>query len=281
MIRSFSLVVLDIQDMVIDRFNLDLVQNPSGLGFKLGLSIIETNEEDIITNVKHEKQLINMDVVVDNGYSGSNTLAGWIQRFSTTNYNMALEYYDTEVYRYCEGKVIELTKTERQYHQTLIQRLTFQPTSNFFKIKKNALIYKPLNYGKKYKYSYPYSYGGTAVSNNIIENKYIREIPITITITGAVNKPLIQLLDESGKFYTRVQFEEDLLRGEKLIINSGQKKIYKIGVDGVIEDWTPYIDPSWDTYLLAQKGKSTISVNNEEDLDEEFSLIGGWREYLL
>lgn len=280
MIRSFSLVVLDLQDKVIDRYNLNLVENPSGLGFKLGLSIIETDEENIITKVKHEKQTITMDVVQENGYNQSNGLALWLQQYSTTENIMALEYNDTQLKRYYIGKVVDLSKTERQYSNTLIQKLTFETTSNSFMIKENALIFKRLEYGKKYPFAYPYSYGGRLIENNLINNKYLREIPITITITGALEKPLIQLIDESGNIYTRVEFERDLFENEKLIINSGQKKIYKIGTDGSREDWTPYVNPSWDTYLLAKRGESTISVNDGAG-GSTFSLIGGWREYLL
>lgn len=279
MVRNFALVVLDLQDKIIDRYNLDLVQNPSGLGFRLGLSTIETEDENVITKVKHEKQVIQLDVVEENGYSQSNNLAKWIQQYSTTEYIMALEYNDTQFNRYYVGKVVELTKTEKQYSM-LTQKLTFETTSNSFRIRENALIYKPLSYGKFYPFSYPYSYGGRAVENNEIDNAYLKGVPITITITGALENPLIQLLDESGNFYTRVEFERSLLEGEKLIINSAQKKIYRIDVDGNMEDWTPYVKPNWDTYLLAKRGKSTISVNDSTG-GNKFSLIGGWREYLL
>lgn len=280
MVRNFALVVLDLQDKIIDRYNLGLVQNPSGLGFKLGLSAIETEDENIITKVKHEKQTIQMDVVEDNGYSQANSLTNWIQQYSTTDYIMALEYNDTQFNRYYVGKVIELTKTERQYGNTLIQQLKFETTSNSFRIKENVLIYKPLSYGKRYPFSYPYSYGGRTVEHNEIDNKYLKEVPITITITGALENPLIQLLDESGNFYTRVEFEKSLLEKEKLIINSAQKKIYKIDINGNKEDWTPYVKPNWDTYLLAKRGRSTISVNDSTG-GNNFSLVGGWREYLL
>ncbi len=280
MVRNFALVVLDLQDKIIDRYNLGLVQNPSGLGFKLGLSAIETEDENVITKVKHQKQVIQMDVVEDNGYSQANSLAGWIQQYSTTDHTMALEYNDTQFNRYYVGKVVELTKTERQYYNTLIQKLTFETTSNSFLIKENTLIYKPLSYGKRYPFSYPYSYGGKSVTNNEIFNKYLKEIPITITITGALDKPLIQLLDENGNVYTRVEFEEELKDSETLIINSAQKKIYKKDVNGNLEDWTPYVNPQWDTYLLAKRGKSTISVNDYAG-GTNFSLVGGWREYLL
>jgi hypothetical protein len=39
-------------------------------------------------------------------------------------------------------------------------------------------------------------------------------------------------------------------------------------------------DPSYDTFLRAETGRSTVSVNTTE-ASTGFSLVGGWREYTL
>ena len=57
MVREFSLVVFDIENKIIDRFNLNLASDPSGLGFKLKLSLIESDIENILTKVVEEKNL--------------------------------------------------------------------------------------------------------------------------------------------------------------------------------------------------------------------------------
>ena len=56
--RSYALVVLDKEDRIIDRYNLDIVANPTENGFKLNLSLISTDIEDIITKVTQQKNII-------------------------------------------------------------------------------------------------------------------------------------------------------------------------------------------------------------------------------
>ena len=56
--RKYALVVLDKFDKIIDRYNLDKVTNPTGNGFKLNLSTISSDIEDIITKVVQSKQII-------------------------------------------------------------------------------------------------------------------------------------------------------------------------------------------------------------------------------
>ena len=49
MARQFCTVVFDLENKIIDRFNLNLAFDPSGLGFKLKLSLIESDIENILT----------------------------------------------------------------------------------------------------------------------------------------------------------------------------------------------------------------------------------------
>lgn len=282
MIRSYALVIMDKQDKIIDRFNLDLVTNPTGNGFELELSTISTDIEDIITKVTQKKPTINFTISqVKNSYLQANILANWIQKYSTTDSQMFLEYNDTKITKYCCGKVTKLTKTEKNEYRELAQDLTFTMTTPFFEKRENTITIEVSATGKRYPFKYPYNYGKNIVENNEIDNPYILDVPVIITIDGAIDNPTIDLFDENGERYSRVQFDGiTISEGEQLVINSAQKKIFKINADGSETDFRPEVSPEFDTYLLAQKGTSTIVVNTN-DSGTGFKLTGSWRQYTL
>ena len=282
MIRSYALVIMDKQDKIIDRFNLDLVTNPTGNGFELELSTIATDIEDIITKVTQKKPTINFTISqVKNSYLQANILSNWIQKYSTADSRMFLEYNDTKIIKYCGGKVTKLTKTEKNEYGELAQDLTFTMTTPFFEKKENTITIEVSATGKSYPFNYPYSYGKNIVENNEIENPYILEIPLIITINGAIDNPTIDLLDESENRYSRVKFDGiTIAENEQLVINSAQKKIYKISEDGTETDYRPQVSPEFDTYLLAKRGTTTISINTN-DASTGFKLTGSWRQYTL
>lgn len=282
MIRTYALVIMDKKDEIIDRLNLDLVTNPTGTGFELSLAIISSDIEDIITKVTQIKPKINLQISqIKDGYNQANILANWIQKYSTAESRMFLEYNDTKVIKYCGGKVTKLTKTEKNEYKELPQQMEFTMTTPFFQKKANTITIQMSSIGKKYPYKYPYQYGRNVVENNTIDNPYILDVPLIITINGALTNPTVDLLDENGNRYSRVQFEGiTIAENEQLIINSAQKKIYKILTDGTEEDYRPEVNPMFDTYLLAKRGTSSINVNSV-DAATGFKLTGGWRQYTL
>lgn len=282
MIRSYALVILDNQDKIIDRHGLPLVTSPSDSGFKLSLSKVSSDIEDIITKVAQQKIPIKLNILHhQNAYSKSYVLTDWIQKYSKTAHRMALEYNDTITTKYCEGKVTALSKTEKDEYGVLTQVMEFTPVTPFFLRRENTINIQFSAVGKSYPYKYPYSYGANLVENNRIENPYILDIPIIIIIDGAISNPTVDLLDESGESYARVQFSDmTLAQGEQLIINSAQRKIYHINASGDQTDYTPEVNPRYDTFLRAQSGISTISVNTS-DSGAGFKLTGGWRQYTL
>lgn len=293
--RKYALVILDNQDKIIDRYNLDLVTQPRGNGFELSLSTIGGDLEDILTKVVQKKNKITFSVQqVENSYQKSNILASWIQKYSSTDYTMALEYDDGNFVRYCDGKVTKLEKTEMSQNNVLPQSLEFTQLTPFYRKQEQTIVIRISDTGKKYPFTYPYSYGARAVENNEINNPYLLDVPIIITIDGTINNPTIDLynytLNEQGEkvveptYYNRVKFGNGspvtIGDGEKLIINSAQRRIFKVGVGGVQTDYTNFIDPQFDTFLRANSGLSLIEINTV-DASGNFSLTGGWRQYLL
>ena len=279
MFRKFALVVFDNEDKIIDRYNLDVVSQPKGLGFKLNLSVIETDIESIITKVVQAKQNIPLRLTNLQGYQAGNLLANWIQKYSRADKTMALEYNDTTKIRYCVGKVVDLTKTELDEFSTLPQDLVFRPTDFFFSKRENLIKIAVSSIGKSYAFKYPYAYGKSLIENNTIDNPYINDIPLILRINGGVTNPNLQLLDENDVSYNRVEFSSlDLTADQHLIINSAQRKIlYWNGSS--YEDYAPEVNPSYDTFLWAKSGISTLSINLESTDTGE--AIGSWRQYGL
>jgi hypothetical protein len=282
MIRAYALVILDKQDKIIDRFNLPLVTNPTENGFKLSLSKISSDIEDIITKVVQQKTVKKFNVIqYQNSYEKSLVLSNWIQKYSKTDFRMALEYNDTNLLKYCEGKVTSLDKTEKDEYGVLTQAMEFTPVTPYFLKQENALILKSSNVGKKYPYKYPYMYGTSTVENNKVDNPYLYDIPVIVTLTGPIEHPAVSLADENDESYAKVSFPNiDLAQGEKLVINSAQRKIYKIATNGTETDYVPEVDPQFDTFLRARSGISKLIVNTL-DAGIGFSLVGGWRQYVL
>ena len=122
--RKYALVVLDNLDNITDRFDLNIITNPTDNGFKLSLFTVSSDIEDVITKVVQNKNTISFVVqqYLD-PYNKANLLSMWIQQYSNANYKMALEYDDGTVVRYCEGKVTSLTKTELDEYKILAQTL--------------------------------------------------------------------------------------------------------------------------------------------------------------
>lgn len=279
-IRKFALVVLDKSDKIIDRYNLDLVTNPTGLGFELQLSTIGGDVEDIITKVEQKKNQIKMTALqYNNSYSKANILSNWIQKYSTSDYKMCLEYNDTKMVKYCEGKITSFTRTELDEYRTLANDLVFTQTTPFFIKKEQEITIQVASVGKSYPYRYPYSYGRNEMKNNEIDNPYIVDVPIIITIDGAIDNPTVNLIDEDNNVYNTVKILQTIQQGDSLVINSAQKKIYLIH-NGTETDYFPELDPQYDSFLRAKNGKSTISINTTS-AGTGFKLTGGWRQYTL
>lgn len=278
--RKVSFVVFDIDNSIIDRFNLDLITDINGVGFKLKLSTIDGDIESIVTKVVQDKQEVKFKIhFVNRAYEKSTVLEQWLEKYSTISKRMALEYTDGVRRRYTEGKVISLSKTEKDEYGQLIREVTFKPLTPFFSHIENVIKIKVAAVGKSYPYRYPYSYGKNVVENNEINNPYILDVPVTVTITGSIYEPTILLLDEDNIEYSRIKFTGlTLSEGQYLIINSAERKIWFFnGTE--LQDYTAETDPSYDTFLRAKSGKSKISINLQPTDTGE--LTGSWRQYGL
>ena len=278
--RRFAFVVFDIGNSIIDRYPLDRVTDLNGLGWKLKLSTLEGDVADTVTKVVQEKQTVGLTInLIGRGYEKFTVLSQWLQKYSSASAALALEYDDGVRARYVEGKVTELKKTEKDEFDNLSCAASFAATTPFFvNIEQNITItYSSV--GKNYSFKYPYCYGKNVIKNNEIENPYIASVPVTVRIDGPLSTPFVELLDENGEAYNIVSFPNTtVLSGQYIIINSAARKIWFYDGDS-IKDYSANTDPSYDTFLFAEKGKSTIRLNN--DAVNNGTLTGSWRQYGL
>lgn len=286
--RKYALVILGNKDEIIDRYDFDIVTNASGNGFQLDMSTISSNLEDIITQVIQKKLQIRFTVEqIENSYSKATVLSQWIQKYTPTKYTMALEYKVDSDVRYIDGRVTTLEKNEKENNSVLRQNLVFTTITPWYRKRNNTITIKTSSIGKSYPYKYPYSYGRNEILNNEIDNPYILEVPVIITIAGAIENPTIKLVDESGITYNQVIFDEDITNTQELIINSAQRKIllntYTDSSKTILvssEDYSNNTQPNGDTYLRAKSGTSTLSYTATSTGDG-FEISGSWRQYIL
>lgn len=277
--RKFAFVVLNDEDKIIDRYNLDYVDGLSGLGFALTLSKIETDVEDYITKIVQQKQSLGLTVHHLKGYKAGDYLKLWLAKH--INDCLCIEYDNTQRVSYIEGVVTNCGETELNEFNILEQKITFQPTTPFFTKLDNNVKIQVSSVGKSYPFKYPYSYGQNIMLNNEIENNYIKDVPLIVTIYGTIVNPIITLRDENDEVYNEIRFVDlDLQDGQKIIINSAQKKILFDNGSGNLQDYYYKIDGAYDSYLRA-KPLSISKINiNLQNTDTGY-LIGSRRQYRL
>jgi len=278
--RKVSFVVFNNHNKIIDRFMLDTITDIKGVGMKLNLSTIDGDIESVVTKVRLQKQPMKFKIhFINRSYEKYEVLLRWIERYSTPDKLLAIEYTDGVVTRYALGKVTDLVKTEKDQFGQLVSDCTFMPLTAFFTRMPNSIKIAVSSTGKSYPLKYPYSYGASMVMNNEIKNDFIEEVPVTVTIKGSISNPTVRLFDENNEEYNTVKFPNiDLNDDEYIVINSDLRKIYYFNGEEEV-DFTAETDPEFDTFLTAKRGKSTLSVNlTGADTGE---LTGDWRKYNL
>lgn len=280
-LRKTAFVVFGIDNEIIDRFNIDIMTDIQGVGFKLKLSTIDGDIESIVTKVVQDKQDVKFKIhFINHAYTKSDIIEQWLEKHSTPSARLALEYSDGIKTRYTEGKVIDLSKTEKDEYDRLVRDCVFKPLTPFFSHISNTIRIENSTAGKSYPFRYPYRYGRQIVKNNEINNSYILDVPVTIKLFGNIANPTISLIDDQNTPYNTVRFG-GLTLGENdyLIINSADRKIWLYTHGAGIQDASNLTDPEKDTFLRAVSGLSKISVNLETS--DSGYLIGSWRQYGL
>ena len=262
-IRKFSLVIVDDFDKEIDRFNLDYADTPRNLGFELEFTTLESRLTTYFTSAREKKlaTTLNLNFTRPNAYEKTNAFKRFVQKY--TNQRMIFEYNDTtsEIKNW-EGKVQKFGQDELNEYKTLVCPISFLPATPKYIRKDNVITIRPATTGKSYPFKYPYAYGRSTVENNILVNNYFDEIPLRVTIYGAMNNPQISLQDaDTGEVYSTVRFENlYVAENEELIVDAINSKVL-IRRNGQLTSAYDYLskDANLDSFLYA-KAKTTSKV---------------------
>ena len=278
--RKFNLVILNESDLIIERYPLTYVTNIGGLGYDLALSTIETDIKDYVTKIIQKKKNISLTLIHTDKYNGKVNLTNWIQ--ANSNKTMCLEYINGVETLYCEGMVINSDFDELNEYRVLNHSIVFKPLTPFFKRFENKIIIQKSETGKFYPFSYPYTYGYNTIVNNEINNTYFSEVPIIVSVYGTITNPHISLTDSSGNIYNEIVFDNLFIdEGQRIIINSAQKKIWFDDGSGNLVDYYSYLDDAYDSYLRAKPNDISKIEVNLDGINDTGYLIGSWRQYTL
>ena len=283
-IRKFALLVIDEFDRETDRFNLDYVESPKNLGFEMEFTTLETHLTTYFTSAREKKiaTTLNINFLPPMAYHKLNTFKSFVQRHM--NDRVVFEYNDTTgVRKHWEGKVQKLGQEELTDWQGLVCPISFLPGTPKYVYKDNVITIQYSATGKSYPYSYPYAYGKTLVENNEISNAYFDEIPLRVTLYGAVTDPVIYLSDKSNnEVYSTVKFKDLIVgEGEHLVIDAIQSKVL-LYRDGKYISVYDYLDksPECDSFLFAKENITSQITTNLNPAESGY-LKASYRQYTL
>ena len=283
-VRKFALVIVDDFDKEIDRFNLDYADTPKNLGFELEFTTLESKLTTVFTSAREKKlaTTLNLNFVNPNAYIKANAFKRFVQKY--TNQRMIFEYNDTtsEIKNW-EGKVQKFGQDELNEYKTLVCPISFLPATPKYIRKDNVITIRPATTGKSYPFKYPYAYGRSTVENNILVNNYFDEIPLRVTIYGAMNNPQLSLQDaDTGEVYSTVRFENlYVAENEELIVDAINSKVL-IRRNGQLTSAYDYLskDANLDSFLYAKANTTSKVVMNLNPLESGY-LKASYRQYTL
>ena len=169
--RKFELQILDEKQNAIDRFPLDRVISPSGLGFTQNLTIVETRTLDYIVDRTIKKKPIKLTVIFTEpmSYQKTNNFRSWYSRHIKDK--VVLKYSDGSQDKYMDIAINDISVSELNAGVNEVP-MTIQPLSPFYLLKQQIISTNIETVGKKYPYTYPYAYGGGRLENNLIVNDF-------------------------------------------------------------------------------------------------------------
>lgn len=282
--RTFALVIVNDFDKEIDRFNLDYADTPKNLGFEIEFTTLESKLTTYFTSAR-EKRLpttLNLNFLPPNAYHKVNAFKQFVQRYTTAR--MVFEYYDTtsEVKNW-EGKVQKLGQEELTEWGGLVCPISFLPGTPKYIRKDNTISIIQSSKGKSYPLKYPYSYGRSIASNNIISNTYFDEIPLRVTLYGYMTNPQVMLQDMStNEVYSTIRFENLVIQeGDYLVIDAITSKVL-LYHNGVYTSAYDYISKqsNLDSFLYV-KANAVSKVVIDLSPSETGYLKASYRQYTL
>lgn len=262
MVRKFEFQVFKDDQTVVDRYPLDIVVSPSGLGFTQKISVVETRTIDYIVDRQVKKKDIKLTAVFPEpmGYLKADNFRAWYCRHIRDK--VVLRYSDGVIERFMDVAIKEFNVSEINAGFNEVP-MVLQPLSPFYTLKLRKVLTAVLSGGKNYPYGYPFSYGGGQLEGNVIENDFFESTPLYLKVNGPVISPTLSLKDENGEVYAVVRFNGvTLSKGQSIAVDAINTKINFYASAGATPvDYYNYIDKSQHTFLYAKPGNSSLAAN--------------------
>lgn len=263
------------------RPSYDLIQFPSGLGFQQDLDIVSGDTLDYVIRQTIAKKTLKMIVCFKgtNAYAKLYSFNAWFAKYANhDNYVTRFSYEMNNIRRYADVIITNGEPKEREGNY-VTESITLQPISPFYEETTIESIVNDNNDGMIYPYSYPYKYGGGAYSgNNVIQNDFMKKIPLRVTIQGpTLESPYVAIrkIDEDGavgETYGTVQLRSEagaLKANEKLVIDAFSSQVYieQTQENGVKtkKDVFNLLDKTTDAFLYAEPGLNRIMPKLDTD----------------
>ena len=266
MIREFALVILDATDTEIDRLNLDLVNNPKGLGFTIENAVIKTDVEDMLVSFRqtHEIVTLNVNYAFGHEYLKARGLRTFIEKYMGERLHLE---WETPVQTLLAGCAVDrFDFSEISDNKILSVPLTLRLLTPFFDVVNNEITITPGETGKIYTYTYPYTYGEGVISNNEINNTYIKSVPLNITLYGEMATPSVSIrVKGDTASYASVAFIGlSLAPNMWLNINAVEKNITLFNGSSEVDAYD-YIDGTRQSFIYARRGLSELLASVQSD----------------
>lgn len=276
--------------------SFDFISMPSGIGFKQNLEIVEGDTIDYVVQQVIKKKNIKLTLYWKGAkaYQKYQSFNNWVAMYiDVAKYHLRFSYELGGLRRYVEVSAIDLSLEGRDGSITSAV-LTLQPLTLWYEEETiSFMMVSDTSSGKIYDYKYPYNYGGGSYSDsNVVENKFIKKMPLKIVIKGPAASPImvsISKVDENGNVeseYSRVQFVSgfELTSDQTLTIDAFNNRIYKTTKNpntGIvtIDDAFNSVNKVYDSFLYAEPGSSKIASNALAT--ENSSLTCSYKRYVL
>lgn len=282
--RKFELCILDSSMHVADRYPLDEVSSPSGLGFSQKVTVVETKTVDYIVEQSVRKKNIKITVSFrePQAYLKTKLFRDWYCKYVKSR--VTLKYTDDSMDRYMDVIITDFDVSEIDTGSNSVP-MELQPLTPFYVLKQQQVIATITANGKEYTYGYPYSYGGGHLDNNTIENTFFEPAPLRVRlITGAeLADPKITLSDADDVVYCEVEFLDlTLAAGDILVVDAINHSIrhYVGSADTVGTDVYNKLNKAKNSFLYAAPGQSTISATMS-NIDTTGSVAVTYVQYVL
>lgn len=284
MIRTFRLTAYDRDtNLALDGIDLPNVTSPSGIGFKQKVTVQETDTVDYVVRQVVQKKDIKLTVnfVPPDGYEKAESFQNWLGAYlSLETYKLVLEYSNGINNRLVDVYISDYELIPQSAGVVGVN-LTIKPLTPNYIQGRTVIHIHASQYNKTYPYSYPYRYGGGALSCNKIENRFIASIPLCVILKGRIVNPEVSLI-QNGSVYAKIKFSNlTLAEGAKLVVDGINQRITHITANGETTDYFNEIDKDNDTFLMAKPGETTISANLDSTEESNPNVEVSYVQYVV